>query len=121
MAEIFKFPEGGRRSEQPKAQTAKSPESTDEDRGDLLRMLVERMQESGHESVMLSCIAIESALNSLRGAYNAASIAQRRQGLKAFTDDEIRDMVLSSTEINWTEKPSYYYALIDEAKERKLK
>lgn len=84
-------------------------------------MLVERMRESGHESVMLSCIAIEAFLNSLQGSYNAANIAQRRQGLKAFGDDEIKDMILTSTEINWKMKPSYYYALMDEAKERKLK
>jgi hypothetical protein len=93
---------------------------SDPDARGLVSMLAKSMAAGGHQSVTVALINLRSFLDSLDGFVSPTNIDVRKRGLAAFSDDELRKMLYSGTELQWKEKPAYYRALIEVIRERKI-
>ncbi|MEI7777713.1 MAG: hypothetical protein WCI52_03845 [bacterium] len=57
---------------------------------------------------------IQKYLNSLHGNASNETIARRQEIAKQYSNEELVDHILNSSEIEWQEKPSFYSAILRE-------
>lgn len=89
-------------------------------REELLSMLADSLRGSGIESTLLDVLQIRAHLKSLLGHVSERNIQIRKEGLRGFTDDQLRDMVRNSTSSDWTARPAFYWALVELVEDKKL-
>ena len=62
---------------------------------------------------------MEFHLTALRGRVSNNSIATARSSLKGFTREQLQNIAERSTNAEWTAKPGYFLALIQEFRSRR--
>lgn len=65
-------------------------------------------------------LRIEGYLGSLVGRISNNSIAELRRGLRSYSLEELEKFAQNSSQGDWSRKPAFYRALVDEIDSRKL-
>jgi hypothetical protein len=97
--------------------------------GDVIKFGGRREQPANREKIKrpnLASKTLETAnfLMALRESdprsYEAENIAERREIFKelAWSDDALREEIMRGNKLTWTEKPSWYHAVLEELRER---
>ena len=70
-------------------------------------------------SAMLEYVApIRMHLSVLQGHVSDGNIRERKDGLRNYSNDDLLQMAQSSTELDWNQRPAFYWALVEELEER---
>ena len=59
-------------------------------------------------------------MNTDRNAYNPVNIMERKKILAEFTDDDLKQAIVSGAKFKWKQHPSQYHAIIEELTNRGL-
>ncbi len=86
----------------------------------LISKISKNLIEKGERNVTIYLMHLQTHLDSLQGYVSPANIAQRKSGLAALSDDELRNLLFEGTELQWNERPAFYRALVELIRERKI-
>ncbi|RJQ34667.1 hypothetical protein C4556_02070 [Candidatus Parcubacteria bacterium] len=51
-------------------------------------------------------------------SYDPENIAERRKAIQAWSNDDLREAIMTGNELKWKEKPSWYHAVLSELNSR---
>lgn len=90
------------------------------DASGVLEMSEEALGGASDTDVWARTLAMRRFIGSLRGLIRPHTVAQWREDLKAYDNDQVRDLVLIGTEEQWNVHRAFYWALYQEVRQRKL-
>lgn len=85
------------------------------------KFLVELISELGVPGLEIyPTLQIRAYLNSMVGRISNHAIGALRQGLRNFSLEDLEEMSKNSSRSDWSSKPAFFRALVDEIDSRKL-
>lgn len=68
---------------------------------------------------MLRYVApIRMHLSVLQGVVSDKNIRERKEGLRGYSDNDLLRMAQESTELDWNQRPAFYWALVEALEDR---
>ena len=103
-----------------KPKASVSPGDSDAFDDELMGMLRRLASRRGSDSFLICKVwPLCDYLNGLRGYVPQSNIDLRKQEMQKSSDEELKEAVNSSSELDWSARPAYYWALIQIIENRK--